>query len=900
MDANGTRFHLLLGERDWRERTVFERDPREPEKGVVWNVEREEVTLEPRAYHFPASPGDHPPDIEDRRGAARDVYGNWYWIADSSTEILVRSAGSRITSTFWSPAIAAAPAHERRPDAFESLDPPEPPRVPAVLRGLTITTSHYLVAGTIEPNGLLIFDLHGGGAPQHLAWPDDVPFAPFDMAPSTPGGAWILDRDNRLLWELDAALRIVSRPPAAMPVAEPFAPVDLVTTERRHVCPPRAPIRLEDAWPVPALCVAIEALPDGALMILERPGVSPSTVHYYATAGSPSVPLPLDVYGTGIIGHDIAFLPTRKRREKTEQEPIGELFVVTHEGNQSYAFTVHRTSGGVVLGRVPQYFPMRLFGGKALVAVGDEAYYDFDRRWIPLMDQRRPRHLTEGRVLVKTLDGRDPDCVWHRLLIDGCIPPDAAIEIWSRAANEESDLDVTVWQREPAPYLRSQSELPFVPSSYGATVSTWELLFQNAHGRYLQLRILLKGNGQSTPRLKALRAYYPRFSYLRYLPGVYREDRESASFLDRFLANIEGMLTSIEDRIAASQALIDVRSAPPDALEWIASWIGLALDPTWDERKRRLLLQHAPVIFARRGTIDGLRMALALSLFDCATPELFTNTSGPRSPAAAIRIVEQFRTRRAPAVVAGDPTQVTGLREVLPADRWTPAAGRDALNTAWGGSFPLVEPADRERARAWRALAQETLGFVPGIGRVDPSRWRKFLAGRYHGVATFNEVYGRTGYAPVRTFDEVPLPTWLPPDGAPLVDWYEFESRVVAMMERAHQFLVLLPMDPSAQADAPEHTRRLEIARRVTTIEKPAHTSFDVRFYWALFRVGEVRVGYDTQIGPRRNLLTPFVLDRGHLGESFLAPGHPQNVVDRSLITGRGRLEPPCIPGERS
>jgi phage tail-like protein len=893
VDANRTRFHLLLGERDWRDRTTFSQ--------VEWHAKHQDVILERRAFHFPAAEADRPPRIEDRRGAARDVYGNWYWIADSSTEILVRSAGRRMTSTFWSPAIAAAPARERRPETFAPLDPVEAPRVPAALRGLTVTSNHYLIAGTLEPNGLLVFDLHGGGASQHLCWPEDVRFSPFDMAPSVNGGAWILDRDNSLVWELDAVVRVVTRP-GATPATEPFSTVDPITLEPRRPCPPPVPIRVQDAWPAPPHSVSIETLPNGALVILDRPPGSSSTIHYYAAAGSPAVPLSLDSYGTGIVGQDVAFVPSRERREPTEEKLIGELFVVAHEGNQAYAFTLHRDTAGVHLGRVPQYFPMRQFGGKGLVAAAGGAYYDFDRTWIPLVDQPRPRHLAEGAIDVKAMDGRDPDCVWHRLLIDGCIPPDASLEVWSRAANEEEDLEVTVWQREPMPYRRGPSELPWPPAAYSTGVDTWELLFQNARGRYLQLRLLLKGNGRSTPRLRAVRAYYPRFSYLQYLPAVYREDRESASFLDRFLANVEGTLTSIEDRIAASQALIDVRSASPDTLEWLASWIGLALDPAWDEHKRRLLIQHAPIVFARRGTIEGLRIALALSLFDCATAELFTNTSSTRSPAAGIRIVEQFRTRRVPAVVSGDPTQTrtTGLREVLPALRWTPTVGRDGLDAAWDGPFPLSEPDDLERARAWREIADRMLGFVPAITRIEAARWRRFLAGRYHGINTFNEVYSRTGYAPVRSFDEITVPEWLPPDGVPLVDWYEFETRVIAMALRAHRFLVLLPMDPSAQADSPQHAQRLELARRVATIEKPAHTSFDVRFYWALFRVGEVRLGYDTQIGPRRNLVTPFVLDRGHLGENYLAPGHPQNVRGRSLVTGRDRLEPPCTTGEGS
>src|SRR5262249_58396847 len=123
---------------------------------------------------------------------------------------------------------------------------------------------------------------------------------------------------------------------------------------------------------------------------------------------------------------------------------------------------------------------------------------------------------------------------------------------------------------------------------------TWELLLQRAKGRYLQLKLVLRGNGRSSPRLRALRAYYPRFSYsARYLPAVYREDAESASFLERYLANPEGLLTALEDRVAAAQVLFDVRSAPGELLDWLAGWFGAALDPAWDEAKRRLFLRPA-------------------------------------------------------------------------------------------------------------------------------------------------------------------------------------------------------------------------------------------------------------------------------------------------------------------
>lgn len=932
MDANGTRYHLLLGFDDWgactdlsgatlRQRWLaappdLNETKLAPQSApAAWNSEHHELTLPPRLFKFNAAPHDKPPAYENRRGGARDRYGNWYWIDETTGKILVNSAGTNRTTVFWPVEGGAACAPDPAPLDFKPIADVACP--PLAFRSLAVTEDHYLVAGVLEPAGILIFDLHAGGAPQQLWWPRDVPFEPLDMAARAGGGVLILDGANKRYWELDRLFNVI--PPAAYTPgtieADDFQPRDPGTLPGAHACELPQRLTLETSARIYIVRpIAIESLPDGSVLILDyRAGQKFSRVHRYRAGKrlgqSRSTKAMLKLIETdgqadfSLTGYDFAFVP----REDATGEP-DRLYIVAADGNQSYAFNLKwRKRVQLKLEPVAAYLPMRLFGGRGLVRAGAEAYYDFDGRWIPLVEQRRPRYAGTGTFYTRAFDGAEPDCVWHRLLLDACIPPGTRVEVRTRAANNEEDLALAEWLPEPRPYLRGDgTELPFANSATGARNAgeaasrraegkgTWELLFQRARGRYLQMEIKLTGNERATPRLGALRAYYPRFSYVvRYLPSVYREDDQSASFLERFLANLEGLYTSLEDKIAAVQMLFDVRSAPSDALEWLAGWYGVALDPVWDEAKRRLFIKHAMFFFQYRGTMHGLELALRLVSDECVEDEAFTEaaaSSAASSGAYSIRVVERYRTRRVPGVVFGDPTEARAPRLVASESRWQPSQGSEALHASYRASlglppgevYPVTRPAG-ERGKGWEDFSRSVLGFIPSATGADAPAWENFLARRYRHLDALGAAY-KTSPA---EFADVALPGSLPAGGEPLNDWYQFESVVMAMRSTAHRFTVLLPMRQTDTFDAAAHRDLSDLARRIVELEKPAHTTFDIKFYWAMFRLGEVRLGDDTllDLGSRApGLMRPMLLGEEHLAESYLAPAHPQNVRERNVL----------------
>jgi phage tail-like protein len=143
-------------------------------------------------------------------------------------------------------------------------------------------------------------------------------------------------------------------------------------------------------------------------------------------------------------------------------------------------------------------------------------------------------------------------------------------------------------------------------------------------GRYLWLRLALLGAvpepgataATASPVVRSVRLLLPRPSLLRYLPAVYArrddDDPSGALFLERLLALPERRLTAIEAAYESVARELDPMASSAEWLEFIATWFGLAFDPSWPVARRRALVENAHDLFARRGTVDGMRRYLEI------------------------------------------------------------------------------------------------------------------------------------------------------------------------------------------------------------------------------------------------------------------------------------------------
>lgn len=359
-----------------------------------------------------------------------------------------------------------------------------------------------------------------------------------------------------------------------------------------------------------------------------------------------------------------------------------------------------------------------------------------------------------GTVTCRTVDSHTRGHAWHRVYVEAIVPPGTGIRLLLAAHDEDREpedrADLAPEDRpffphdigfvpkpaenthgEPPPraaLVDAASEIPFEKGFFGCASSSpdaglYTVLAQRSgrvvrtlSGRRLSIRVELYGTGTHAPEVAAIRVYGPRLSYVdRYLPELYAEtvfgpdglaqgSATGSDFLTRFLSIVEGALTPIEDRVASAHLLTDARKTPDDALPWLASWVGLALDPVIPPACQRAILMAAPDLARCHGTLRGLGLCIdALTGGDVA--------------AGRVVIVEDYRMRRVFATILGahlederDPLLPGGL--IVSGNSYV----GDTLFLGEGNAEELTELAALYRADPDDEAAEEALGE----DRVDP------------------------------------------------------------------------------------------------------------------------------------------------------------------------------------
>jgi phage tail-like protein len=92
------------------------------------------------------------------------------------------------------------------------------------------------------------------------------------------------------------------------------------------------------------------------------------------------------------------------------------------------------------------------------------------------------------------------------------------------------------------------------------------------------------------------------------LPALFQEDL----FAIRLCAALDEVLAPVLVALDCLDTYLDPALAPADFVDWLAGWVGLALDQNWSEAQRRALVARACELYrwqgTRRGLVEHLRL----------------------------------------------------------------------------------------------------------------------------------------------------------------------------------------------------------------------------------------------------------------------------------------------------
>lgn len=639
MDSNGTRFILLKGLADFR---TASRD-------CGWNPGLDAFTLtrqdRPRLPHLAPARAlelweEATPHVQDDHGQIGRLSADrrrfeWSLSWPGENWQVVRAASD--------PASGLGESAEAI-----SLDPVDAPA------GTTFTDLHLGGSGLVAlpwsdgmgRHGLLVIHLR-------RRWQAHCPL------PFAPQRAWV-DREDQV-WvasrEQLGLCRGAPLPQPYQPRPDRFEPQTINPEPLRllwqETLPAHGGLMALAASNSTLVLLVQEVEPAGAQQLLVRPmspGPGLAFTRYPLPAG---LPLCTDI--ACLDAKQVLLLPPLAAGEARGRERDCPLCVLTRN-----------RSGTPVAQLAPERWPRRTEAGVRFVRHRDNGVRTLSEEGVlPLyrLAQARFPHAVSA-VLTMPLDSGAPGTVWHRLYLEAAIPPGCqllieaqAFEVWRQRSRQ--------WQRQPPPaWLPIASELPFAKpllSSVPERAGLFEVLLQRPSGevrdmvgRYLRLRLTLSGDGRHTPAIHAIRAWHPRFSWqANYLPNHFQQQASSppvdssveaaanaADLRERMLACLEGVLTPLEDRIAAAETLLYPDAAPAPFLPWLAEMTSSSLPRHWPEARQRRWLQGQGGLQRRRGTLAGLCQAL----------EIITDGAVSRGQVVP---VEMFRLRRTLATILG-------------------------------------------------------------------------------------------------------------------------------------------------------------------------------------------------------------------------------------------------------
>ena len=221
----------------------------------------------------------------------------------------------------------------------------------------------------------------------------------------------------------------------------------------------------------------------------------------------------------------------------------------------------------------------------------------------------------DGVYYTKIFDSKERAMSWHRLKIEGVGLDDAFFRVTVYAADRLSLSQTTKTVAEvlaDGGLLQEQKD---------ALLSTYrQAEFEKApdaplffvQGRYLWLKIELKDRGGFRPHIHRVQIYFPKASWLSYLPEIYAENQKSASFLERYLGIFQSIYEDMAQKIEDIPKLLEPSGENETVSRMLADWLSVENRELWTKEQLLYLVKNAARLYESRGTVSCFRELIRL------------------------------------------------------------------------------------------------------------------------------------------------------------------------------------------------------------------------------------------------------------------------------------------------
>jgi phage tail-like protein len=331
-------------------------------------------------------------------------------------------------------------------------------------------------------------------------------------------------------------------------------------------------------------------------------------------------------------------------------DPAGGVWMLTRDAGGALALWHMARGSGTLLAASLAQLAAAGFGHTGVEAVGTLGFclHQQDRGGIPTINcwdwfgrplahdaigaVPPPGLHRSGSIDTLALDSGMPRCRWHRVQLDADIPAGTSLKVMVASSDHAATT-------------------PHADDWQAITTGAADFLIDQAPGRFLYLRIEFTGDGQATPLVRRVRLDFPRSTSLDSLPPVFRENPRAEDFTERFLTLFDAGVAQIDAALDQFPAAFDVDSTRSEMLPWLASFLDLVFDPSWERSRQRTIVAALPRLYRMRGTVEGLRLAIRLvfdsevAIQELAFERAWGHLGGIGAPLGTVRLFGKSRAR---------------------------------------------------------------------------------------------------------------------------------------------------------------------------------------------------------------------------------------------------------------